>query len=300
MNIKYLLSIIMCKVNIIPDFPPRVKLIDNIISDDALQYETKLNSTALAVFKLVDGKNNLLDIVKDMNFQYGCKDDRVLNDVNQLILDANKRNILNLKIESNNLLYKNIARLIFNILYRRVERYDILDSNFFMIFVQLCKIIISKLKGLVIILDLAILFILYLSYDFNQTIYEYAWNIFAYVNLFIIGTVTSISMHETLHAYYFRKISNQTKSGFFVIRGMMMSFKRRKDQQISGLWVELSGPFITFVIGAAGYVSTYFLIPKEFYLYFYIFFFSYLIQIVNLLPFSGDGKNILLRILFSK
>ncbi|MFA9379031.1 MAG: hypothetical protein ACERKZ_20145 [Lachnotalea sp.] len=290
----------MSNVNIIPYFPHGVRMTGNSIYDDALQFETKLNTTALSIFKLVDDKNSFADIIEKMNIQYGCKDNSILRDVNKLLFDANKRNIINFKIKSKNIVYMLLAKIVFSIIKRSNVRYDIFGNNLFKILIQLLRILIAKFIGLAIIINFSLLLILFLSNNSNYIVYGYTLQILVGINLLIIGSITSIALHESLHAYYFRKMVKQVNSGFFALEGITMSFKRRRDQNISGVWVELSGPFITFMIGAVGYFITYIVMPNKMDFYLYIFFFTYLVQILNLLPFSGDGRNILLRILFNK
>jgi hypothetical protein len=60
------------------------------------------------------------------------------------------------------------------------------------------------------------------------------------------------------------------------------------------------GPLIPSIIGFIGLISTYLFISSNITLYLYSFFIMYSMHIINLMPFGGDGKNIVLALLKMK
>lgn len=112
------------------------------------------------------------------------------------------------------------------------------------------------------------------------------------------GLISSFALHEAIHIKLYRNKCNNTAKGCIIVNLFSIKFVRPeiKDNLKSSLYVTLMGPLVPGLIGCLYFVIMNMLNMKQILLVpFSFFFFPYVLQLVFLIPFWGDGKSLFQR-----
>lgn len=281
--------------SLVPYFPPSVHLLNNIIYDKGLHNKVKINRTANEILKLVNGYNNVKDIVDIMKEKYTGTKAKIERDIKHLIKTANSRNIINFKYVGGNFATRAVLGAVFNLIKGYSERFDIKGTNFMYIFYQLIFPIIKKILPLWLLPNFLLIFTLIFA---NISMSPLLWNIILFYNSLFVGFISSIALHETLHIYFFRKNYHRRNAGYFVSKGFSYFFVH--SDSVDNILGKLLGSLVPSALGIISIIVLSLINVGNINNYFLVFSFTYAIHIVNLIPFWGDGKDIFMKILKRK
>lgn len=294
---QFLLLGLMNQIRYIPYLPARVYLSERGVYDEAIGYETSLNSSALTIMESIENEQSVSEIIEIISLKYDCTKESAEKDVWDLITVANKRNLVNIRVVSSNPINQVLAALFNVTVHKTQTRYDLYGENLLDILKDVVKVVCGNFIkiGVVMTLLMGLVFFIINSL-LNNLYFEYEIIIWLAVYCFLGGCICSFTIHEAMHIYFYRKYS-QTNGGYFVTYFLSYSFKRKYHNHY---WIILSGIIIPSVIGTAMLFIICLAEPSEFILIGGIMFsIPFVFQLLNLLPFNGDGKA-LLQLLFRK
>lgn len=282
----------MSKTKLVPYFPSGVYLKHRTIYDDHLNTSLPINRTAEIMLTEVDGKKNMEEIIHNLSQKFNIDEDTLFRDTAVLFGELNRNYKLNWKYKTGIKVKDGIFQFLSQYIPRYQERFDIQDINFLFIFMKMLKVIIRKL-----ILFWAIFIVLsILSYSYAKS--DFILKLDYYLTIAYVGVIISCALHEALHAYVQRKITNH-HPGFIaadwmslcVVRPIIMPYPKKL------ILVTLAGPLIPGIIGIFGILFTQLadhsgIIANTL----NIIFITFALHIFFLLPFFGDGKSIIKQI----
>lgn len=283
---------------VVPSIPQQIKIHPNKIIDESINNEIDINQTSYEILQLIDGKSDIEIISNKMLDKYPKNKKRVSNDVKQFLLMLNDRNIINLNVISKNIISGFLYKFIFELKNGISYRYDISISGFLNIYWEVFKIIIKKFGVFWAFINFILTLLIIFTTNNEMVTCEFILKTFIFFNIAYIALFTSLSLHESVHIHIYKNDVNNVHTGFFVTRRISIYFVRPISVEDS-VRVKLLGGLIPGIIGLIGiYLSSFFSPSTQ--LYFYVFFSIYAIHLINLLPFWGDGRGILITLLNRK
>lgn len=276
----------------IPKVCENVELKDQTVYDTKTERSFNLNPVSTRILEYCDGKADIDEIAEKICSDCEVEGDakkEVHDDVLSFIEDSNSKYLLNCK-EKGAIGY--LKSLFFA--QKHYKRTDINSNSLFITFLKELSIVMKVFGGLIIVtaLSLAMILIgtsLLGSPDFTKFGYRFTGIIFA----LFIGFFTGIALHETIHVYIYRR--KEPLGGFMVSRGFSIKFVRKVFNE--SILTKLCGGGITGLIGVIGIILYVCGIGVFHNLYFLCFSIAYAVQLLNFLPFGGDGRDIIVALL---
>ena len=284
----------MNKLNKIPYIPQNIEIYADYIYDPNLYAKIPINKTAYKILLLVDGKKSVSEITEEMNKKFNINHDILSNDINNLFNQLNNNYLLNWKYKSN----VRVKNLIINIIaqYKKgyKERVYIKNNSIFSVFNSINNVIIKKI-GIFFIWSL-MLYILSISITSAHS----ASHIALASLVCFSGLILSTNIHELSHLYSLWIQKKDKNIGFIGISPLGVRFVRPIETKIkNNIIVALSGSMVPGILGILMFSINYTLFKEWQYLvYLNIFAAMFIIQLIHLLPFTGDGKNLLNNIMY--
>lgn len=277
----------LLKIKTVFIIPKNVELSENLIFDTDLNKSITLNGVAYEILRLLNGINTIDDIVSELIKKYNVKKNVLERDINTIISNLQDKNLVESKITGNKIavLFLNLG--IFQ--YMHKKRYSIPKSKIFT-FLLLLYIIIKKLFIMWIIAIITVYFFINnFASEFNDKINYAISGYFVFIFAMIFGFV----LHEWIHIAV-SKIQKQRLHGYILARKFTVSIVKINTE--SSLLSILLGPLIPSILGIAFIVIS---IKMQSIMIFLVGI-GLAINLINLLPFTQDGKGILEKILMKK
>ncbi|MCD7036038.1 PqqD family protein [Metabacillus sp. GX 13764] len=287
----------MSRTELIPYFPEGVAVKGKFIHDEKISAKLPVNQTAKAILEEVDGKKNIDEIIEAVTKKFKVDKDRIFQDTAALFAGLNEKHFLNWKYASNSKVKEGLANFFAQYKRGYHERFPSEGSSFPAIFLLMLSAVTKKIAIFwlfVMILSAAgyiiapTPFILWLAY---------------YITVVYAGLMASFAVHEAMHASMHRKMAGSLGSGYLAADLMSIKFVRPAAAQyeLKYIWITLLGPIVPAVIGIVGYTLSMTLMEggtlgstcQALSL-------TFLIHILYLLPFIGDGKSAVKQLLFRK
>jgi hypothetical protein len=282
----------------IPYLPAGVKLVTQQLIDEKTGITFPVNRTASMMIEEIDGRKTAAEIIDKIAEKFPVDRNVIERDVTALFNKLSKQHLLNIEAG-----HKAPAAKVVSLFFRQYQpgfrhRYEEDFTSFFFLFLFLFSIVFRKV---------GVFFLLFLSLSLGSYIFfqfDISLTIAMYFSVVYIGLLSSFALHETCHAYFFRRRSGtSTTAGFIASDWMSVKFVRpAADKHGNSLWlVTLLGPLIPGITGVFGIIATNTLITEQAMMYALNSFFAvFLLQLIYLTPFFGDGKVLLKQLLFNK
>lgn len=267
--------------------PKDVCIGENLIVDNALDKSVKLNHVAYNILSLLDGNNTLDNIASLLVEKYEVSKQVLERDINIILNNLQEKNLVERKIIGNKLLAFLFNLTIGQYLYKK--RYSIPKSKI-STFLLLLYIVIKKLFIMWIAIIIPICFFTSnFSLNFNSEIYYAIGCYFTFIFSIIIGFV----LHEWIHIVV-TQVQNKEVHGYILAKRFTVSIVKLNTE--SSIMSILLGPLVPSILGfVLIFIS---LIVQN--LMIFLLGVGFVINIINLLPFTKDGNGILEKILMKK
>ncbi|WP_195948200.1 PqqD family protein [Paraclostridium bifermentans] len=277
----------LLKIKTVFIIPKSVDLNENLIFDKDLNKSITLNGVAYEILKLVNGKNTIDDIVIELLKKYNVKKTVLERDVINILSNLQDKNLVESKVIGNKILVLFLNISIFQYVYKK--RYSVSESKLGSL-ILLLYVVTKKLFVMWIITFITIyLFKHNLAAEFNEKI-NYA--IDCYI-VFILSIISGFVMHEWIHIAV-SKIQNKEFCGYILARRFTVSIVKVNTE--SSLLSILLGPLIPSILG----IIIIAISIKIQSIMIFTLGIGFAINVINLLPFTQDGKGILRKILMKK
>lgn len=267
--------------------PKNVCVGENFIIDTTLDKSIKLNDVAYNILNLLDGKNTIDDVVSRLLKKYNVSKQILERDINSIVSNLQDKNLVECKVVGNKIL-----AFFFNLAigqYLHKKRYSVPKSKI-VTFLFLFYIVMKKLFMMWFITIIPIcFFISNFTLDFNNTVNYAIGCYFVFIFAMILGFV----LHEWTHIVV-SKIQNQEFHGYILAKRFTVSIVKVNTE--SSLLSILLGPLVPSILGIVFILislKTQSIMP-------FLLGTAFVINIINLLPFTKDGKGILEKILMKK
>ncbi|MFB6498246.1 PqqD family protein [Bacillus haynesii] len=279
----------------IPYFPEHVKLDRKHISDRDLDADFPINPTAYQMLKEVDGKKDELEIAGDLAGVFRVSEEVLLKDLHQLLTGLNRNYLINWKYGERpsflGFLYQFFGQ--YHIRYK--ERFSSDSDSFLFLYMKFLHVISKK----IIVFWLVFLMLSLSAYIFvpDSSIISIA----AYFSVIYFGLITGTALHEVVHGIAHRKfVGKNGPQGFLAADMMSVKFIRPviSPYDKKSIWITALGPLVPGVLGIAGVLFTIFFLQENAVSVGVLLFFStYALHMMYLLPFMGDGKSIMKQLM---
>lgn len=267
--------------------PENVCISENFVIDTDLDKSVKLNDVACNILSLIDGKNTVEDIVSILLKKYNVSKEILERDINIIVSNLQNKNLVECKIVGNKILV-----FFFNLAigqYVQKKRYSIAKSKI-ATFLLLFYIVVKKLFIMWLITIMPVYFFINnFTLDSNYRI-NYAIGCYF---VFIFSMIFGFVLHEWIHIAV-SKIQNQETHGYILAKRFTVSIVKVNAE--SSLLSILLGPLIPSILG----IIFIFISLKTQSMMTFLLGIGFVINIINLLPFTKDGKGILEKILMKK
>lgn len=264
------------------ELPKNVYLNEDNIFDADLNKSIKLNNIAYSILSLVNGKNSTDDLVSILLKKYNVEKSVLERDIKTLFHGLKDKNLIECKLKGNKLLAYFFNLFIGQYTYKK--RYTIPNSNI-LTFLLLIYVIIKKLFILVLFTILASVFFS-TSFPIDNTIIIYYFT-------FIFAVILGFVLHEWLHIVTSR-LNKQKIHGYILLKKFTISVV--KDDSELGIMSTLLGPLIPSILG----IFLLLLSLNTHNTPLFLVGLAFSTNIINLLPFTTDGKRVLQKILIKK
>lgn len=267
--------------------PNNVCLGENSVIDTDLNKSVKLNDVAYNILSLLDGKNTIEDIVSILLKKYNVSKQILERDINSIVSNLQDKNLVECKIVGNKILVFFFNLAIGQYLYKK--RYSIPKSKI-ATFLLLFYIVVKKLFIMWLITIIPVyFFISNFTLDFNNMV-NYAIGCYF---VFILAMILGFVLHEWVHIVV-SKIQNQEIHGYILAKRFTVSIVKVNTE--SSLLSILLGPLVPSILGIVFILISL----KTQSMMTFLLGIGFVINIINLLPFTKDGKGILEKILMKK
>ncbi len=267
--------------------PDNVCISENFVIDTDLDKSVKLNDIACNILSLLDGKNTIEDIVSILLKKYNVSKEILERDINIIVSNLQNKNLVECKIVGNKIL-----AFFFNLAigqYLQKKRYSIPKSKI-ATFLLLFYILVEKLFIMWLITIMPVYFFIN-SFTLDSN-YRINYAIGCYF-VFIFSMIFGFVLHEWIHIAV-SKIQNQEIHGYILAKRFTVSIVKVNTE--SSLLSILLGPLIPSILG----IIFIFISLKTQSMMTFLLGIGFVINIINLLPFTKDGKGILEKILMKK
>lgn len=277
----------LLKIKTVFIIPKSVLLNENLIFDKDLNKSITLNGVAYEILKLMNGKNNIDDIVSELLKKYNVKKAVLERDVTNILRNLQDKNLVESKVIGNKIAVILLNLSIFQYVYKK--RYSVSNSKVAALLLLL-YVVTKKLFIMWVITFITIYFFKNnLAIEFNDKI-DYA--IDCYI-VFIFSIIVGFVIHEWIHIVV-SKIQNQEFRGYILARRFTVSIVKVNTE--SSLLSILLGPLIPSIIG----IIIIAISIKIQSIMIFVLGIGFAVNAINLLPFTQDGKGILRKILMKK
>lgn len=267
--------------------PNNVCVGENSVIDTDLNKSVKLNDGAYNILSLLDGKNTIEDIVSILLKKYNVSKQILERDINSIVSNLQDKNLVECKIVGNKILVFFFNLAIGQYLYKK--RYSIPKSKI-ATFLLLFYIVVKKLFIMWLITIIPVyFFISNFTLDFNNMV-NYAIGCYF---VFILAMILGFVLHEWVHIVV-SKIQNQEIHGYILAKRFTVSIVKVNTE--SSLLSILLGPLVPSILGIVFILISL----KTQSMMTFLLGIGFVINIINLLPFTKDGKGILEKILMKK
>lgn len=277
----------LLKIKTVFIFPKNVELNENLVFDADLNKSITLNGVAYEILKLLNGTNTIDDIVSDLLKKYNVKKDVLEKDIKTVISNLQDKNLVESRIVGNKVAVFFLNLVVFQYIHKK--RYSVPKSKT-LTFLLLFYIVIKKLFIMWMITIIPIYFIINnFTSELNDKIY-YAISCYF---IFIFATIFGFVLHEWIHIAV-SKIQKQRFHGYILARRFTVGIVKISTE--SSLLSILLGPLIPSIMGAILILISI----KMNSIITFLIGIGFAINVINLLPFTQDGKGILGKILMKK
>ncbi len=283
----------MNKLKRIPYIPQNIEINKDHIFDHNLHADIPINETAYKILLLIDGIKSVSEITEHLNEEIKINYDVLYNDINNLFYELNTNYLLNWKYKTNIMMKKIFINFIAQYKKGYKERVTIKNSSFFSVFNSINNVIFKKIGMLFTwTLALYILSVVLISDSLASGV------AFGFLIAFV-GLILSTNIHELSHMYTLWIKKKNKNIGFLGISPLGVRFVRPAETNFkNNIIIALSGSIIPGTLGVLMYIISFTMFKEwQYSVYINIFAGMFIIQLVHLLPFTGDGKNILNYIL---
>ncbi|MGG4156817.1 hypothetical protein [Bacillus muralis] len=283
--------------NWIPKLSESVKGIDNALYDTDLDLTIPLNNIARIIIKEMDGKNTCGDIFEKTKDLFSIDNEIYFIDLKEFILMINSKGIINLRYKNYYPLIEEAINFIAQYHPKLRFRYEEnKDAGFLRVFFLMFNIVMKQVFIFWFIPTIYLIVLFYLSQS-NQFLF-----LFGNMTMAFSGLISSFALHEAIHIKLYRNKCENHAKGCVIVNLLSIKFIRPEytcDFK-SSLLVTLMGPLVPGLIGCLYFVlmtmsnvNQIWLVPFSF------FFFSYVLHLLFLIPFWGDGKSLFTRLFYS-
>ncbi|KXZ20526.1 metallopeptidase [Bacillus nakamurai] len=280
----------------IPYFPENVTLNKKHIMDHDLDTKFPINLTAFHMLKEIDGKKDEQDIVSGISEIFNISESVLLKDLNELLTGLNRRYLINWKYGEHPsfsaFLYRFLSQ--YHIHYR--ERFSNQSDSFLSLYINFFHVISRK------IILFWLLFLMLSVVSFIAIPNASIINIAIYFSVIYFGLITGTTLHEVIHGLVHRKfVGKHGPKGYLAADIMSVKFLRPVISPYNKkmVLITLLGPLVPGILGVVGVLFTiFFLHENMFSVGILLFFSTYTLHMIYLLPFLGDGKSIIKQLMF--
>ncbi|MED1635237.1 PqqD family protein [Bacillus licheniformis] len=279
----------------IPYFPEHVTLNRKHISDHDLDADFPINPTAYQMLKEVDGKKDELEIAEALKGVFNVREEVLQKDLHELLTGLNRRYLINWRYGEGpsfaGVLYQFFSQ--YHIRYK--ERFSSHSDSFLLLYIKFLQVISKK----IIVFWLVFLMLSLAAYTVvpDGSIVGIA----AYFSVVYFGLITGTALHEVVHGIAHRKAAGRNgPQGFLAADMMSVKFVRpvMSLHDKRSIWITTLGPLVPGVLGIAGVLFTVFFLKENAVSVGVLLFFStYALHMMYLLPFMGDGKSIMKQLM---
>ena len=285
-------------VKLCPYIPEEVERHKEYLYDRNLDICIPVNETAYLMLLKADKNTDYIEIAEEIEKMAHVGMDRVTKDVIAVFSQLNEHYLLNWanrgtsfgsKIQA---LFLNLIRQ-YNANYH--ERVNIKRKNLFGLFTSLFFSFGRKIGMLLIMILIGTIVIRFCKGD------NFFADILVGISLASLGVFFSSIIHELAHLYTYWKIAGDCSKGYIAIdRGSVKIMRPDELGPNENILVSLLGPLIPGMIGLIIWGCGIIFANGIFYLYTIGIAAMFIIHLFNLLPFWGDGKNIMKQLIVKK
>ncbi|MFN2746793.1 MULTISPECIES: PqqD family protein [Bacillus] len=283
------------RVKKIPYFPEHVTLEQKHISDHDLGADFPINPTAYQMLKEVDGKKDEEEIAAALSGVFQIGEDVLLKDLHELLSGLNRRYLINWKYGERPSFQGFVCQFFSQYHIRYRERFSSRSASFLFLYIKFLQIISKK------IIVFWLIFLLLSCAAFVAVPDGSIIGIAVYFSVIYFGLITGTALHEVAHGVAHRKLAGKQQAGGYLAADMMsVKFIRPVTNPYDGkmIWITALGPLAPGLLGLAGVLFTIFFLQENIVSVGVLLFFStYALHMMYLLPFMGDGKSIMKQLL---
>ncbi|MFT0802585.1 PqqD family protein [Bacillus swezeyi] len=279
----------------IPYFPEHVTLDQKHISDHDIGADFPINPTAYQMLKEIDGKKDEQEIAAALSGVFRISEDVLLKDLHELLSGLNQRYLINWKYGDGPSFQGFLHQFFgqYHIRYR--ERFSSRSDSFLFLYIKFLQIISRKIIVFWLIF-LMLSLAAFLAFPDGSII-----GIAVYFSVIYFGLITGTALHEVVHGMAHRKLAGKHGApGYLAADMMSVKFIRPVispfDKKM--IWITALGPLVPGILGLAGVLFTIFFLQENAVSVGMLLFFStFALHMIYLLPFMGDGKSIMKQLM---
>lgn len=271
--------------NIIPQICQNVEVRSGSVYDHKTDRSFQLNPISEKILEYCDGTNNIGQITEKICADCEVAEDEkaeVSNDVREFILTSNSQYLVNC-IQPG---ISGVLRSLF-LAEKYYKRIDINSESPFLVFAHELLIVGKMFSGAAAV-ALLLPLIISAAAVLAGLPAAFAFRIIGIVFSFLLGALIGTVLHETTHVLLYRR--KEPKGGFMVKKGLSLMFVRKIFNET--FLTKICGGGISGLIGIAGIILYLCGVPCFHNIFCLFFSIGLSVQLLNLLPISGDGKEI--------
>ncbi|ATH94815.1 PqqD family protein [Bacillus glycinifermentans] len=273
----------------IPYFPEHVTLNEKYISDHDLGADFPINPTAYRMLQEIDGKKDEAEIAAGLADVFRISESVLQKDLHELLTGLNRRYLINWKYGG--FLQQFLSQ--YRPGYR--ERFSGRSDSFLFLYIT-CLHIISRKIILFWFIFLVLSIAAYIAVPDRSIV-----NIAVYFSIIYAGLISGTVLHETVHGTVHRRfVGKQGPDGFLAADMMSVKFVRPavSPYRKKMIWITVLGPLVPGILGVAGVLFTILCLRENMVSAgILLFFATYALHMLYLLPFMGDGKSIMKQLM---
>lgn len=269
----------------VPWLPPDMILSETCLTDRALDKDYPINPSTYVMLSALDGKTNVRDLLAFIQTQFTDADPDVLENDFLSLLHSMKQNQM---IHVSSGLKESLQRLWLSLKIPggkayMYKRHSLVSLSFWRILFFISGVVLKKMGP---VLSAFLLF----SFFPLMAMGEWEWMVFpAALMLFFLSLIVSIALHESAHLFMLRFRYRNAYIGY--VKEEWLTFKVVRPSLDEDLSIIVAGPLVTAVTGNVGMWAALFIVDPFWHLTLHLCTGVFLIHLIYLFPFAGDGKQ---------
>ncbi|WP_173918184.1 hypothetical protein [Halobacillus sp. Marseille-Q1614] len=269
----------------VPKFSYDIELYESYLFDLSLNKKHPINQPTFMMLSKVDGRRTFEEIMAMLQADYPDADPQLIEQDFTTLLLSMKRHLL---IDLPGTLKEKLRQASISMMNPMVrefsyQRHSFQGFSFMKILFSLTWITLRKMMPILLLFLLLACGLIMMSGQTPLIIYPVS------LLVVILSIILSIAVHEAAHLYLLRRLTKNPNLGH--IKEQVLTLKVVRPQMEEDLQVITAGPLLTASVGGAGLWLTMLVTQPFWHLTLHVCAGIFLLHLLYLLPFIGDGRN---------